>query len=207
MFRYMYHNQGDPGFLKEHQRCEVCRTKSVHAEGVSTRQSKEMSPPPRLNPPLAMNVLHSNNEEYALFQIKDGASQNLPPAHLDDGNRASIHLESLQGLARYGRRDVWKLTFWLNLSQQKTGKLNKDEFTVYQTWMSGYTASVHLESLQLQGLACYSREMCENWHSGWTWANKTLGNWIRMNLQCTKLGWVDIQPAFIWNLDKASSVW
>ena len=42
----------------------------------------------------------------------------------------------------------------------KTGKLNKDEFTVYQTWMSGYTANVHLESLQ--GLAHYGREMCEN---------------------------------------------
>ena len=101
-------------------------------------------------------------------------------------------------------------------------------------------------------------EMCENWHSGWTWANKRLGNWIRTNLysvpnldeciysqrssgistrprrygrrdtcvktdilvepeltknwenwirtnlQCTKLGWVDIQPKFIWNLYKAS---
>ena len=28
-------------------------------------------------------------------------------------------------------------------------------YTVYQTWMSGYTASVHLESLQ--GLARYGR--------------------------------------------------
>ena len=117
-----------------------------------------MSPPPRLNPPLAMTVLHSNNEEYALFQVKDGASQNLPPAHLDDGNTASIHLKFLQGLTCYGRRDVWKLTFWLNLSQQKTGKLNKDEFTVYQTWVSGNMASIHLESLQ--GLARYGTERC-----------------------------------------------
>ena len=30
-----------------------------------------------------------------------------------------------------------------------------DEFTVYQTWMSGYTANVHLESLQ--DLARYGR--------------------------------------------------
>ena len=50
-----------------------------------------------------MNVLHSNNEEYALFQVKDGASQNMPRAHLDGGNTASVHLESLQGLARYGK--------------------------------------------------------------------------------------------------------
>ena len=30
----------------------------------------------------------------------------------------------------------------------KNWELNKDEFTVYQTLMSGYTANVHLESLQ-----------------------------------------------------------
>ena len=48
------------------------------------------------------------------------------------------------------------------------------------------------------------RDTCENWHFGWTWANKKLGNWIRTNLQCTKLGWVEIWPAFIWNLYKAS---
>ena len=81
---------------------EVCRNKSVHAE---IRQSTEMSAP-SLNPPLAINLSHSNNEEHALFQVKDGASQNVPRAHLDGGNMTSIHLESLQDLACYGRRNV-----------------------------------------------------------------------------------------------------
>ena len=104
---------------------------------------------------------------------------------------------------RYGRRDTCvKTDILVEPELTKNWKLNKDEFTVYQTWMSGYTANVHLESLQ--GLARYGREMCENWHSGWTWANKTLGNWIRTNLQCTKLGRVGIRPVFIWNLYKAS---
>ena len=35
------------------------------------------------------------------------------------------------------------------------------EFTVYQTWMSGYTANVHLESLQASP-AMVVGEMCEN---------------------------------------------
>ena len=63
---------------------------------------------PSLNPPLAINLSHSNNEEHALFQVKDGASQNVPRAHLDGGNMTSIHLESLQDLACYGngRRNV-----------------------------------------------------------------------------------------------------
>ena len=65
-------------------------------------QYTEMSAP-SLNPPLAINLSHSNNEEHALFQVKDGASQNVPRAHLDGGNMTSIHLESLQDLACYGR--------------------------------------------------------------------------------------------------------
>ena len=75
---------------------------SQHAE---IRQSTEMSAP-SLNPPLAINLSHSNNEEHALFQVKDGAPQNVPRAHLDGGTMTSIHLESLQDLACYGRRNV-----------------------------------------------------------------------------------------------------
>ena len=78
------------------------RKYAVHAE---IRQSTEMSTP-SLNPPLAINLSHSNNEEHALFQVKDGTSQNVPRAHLDGGNMTSIHLESLQDLACYGRRNV-----------------------------------------------------------------------------------------------------
>ena len=61
---------------------------------------------------------------------------------------ASIHLESLQGLARYGTERCVRTDILVEPELQKNWKLNKGEFTVYQTWMSGNTASIHLESQQ-----------------------------------------------------------
>ena len=48
-------------------------------------------------------------------------------------NMGSVHLESLQGLARYGRRDVWKLTdILVEPELKRSEQLFKELQLIYQ---------------------------------------------------------------------------